>query len=33
MKLIKATAMELGGEPELIFAPQGLEASITIRLD
>jgi two-component sensor histidine kinase len=33
MKLIKATAMELGGKPELSFAPQGFKASITIQLD
>ena len=32
MKLIKATATELGGRPELTFAPQGLEARITVRL-
>jgi PAS domain S-box-containing protein len=32
MKLIMAEAVELGGKPELIFAPQGLEAKITVRL-
>jgi two-component sensor histidine kinase len=32
MKLIMAEAVELGGKPELIFAPQGLEARIFVRL-
>jgi two-component sensor histidine kinase len=32
MRLIMAEAVELGGKPELMFAPHGLEARIFVRL-